>query len=185
MAAIRRPQQDCAGRCLLTLWHLGYGSEPLNPGQDSNPLWNAALTWLRVCSETADYSQAVNYFAGNTRASHVCQALAIHLDGVSQRKRLRPTAELVTTVWSHAAASMTDVERMHALAEQRQQRQHTGKSLWLRTSVALDVAPCSGLALVADGRPQDALHSRVRVGVPAAPHRECGQAAAGQELTRE
>ena len=149
MASIRVPQQDAAGRCLLTLRHLGFGGEPLNPGQLTNPLWTAAMTWQRVCSENLTWTDSCQYMASGTRASLVCKPMDTHTDGASRRKRLRPTAEMVTTTWAHAAKDWSDEKRLAELAGQRAKRRHTAKSLWLRTSVALDVMPCNGMALVA------------------------------------
>ena len=56
---------------------------------------------------------------------------------------------MLTTQWAHAAAEWPDEQRTAEFEAQRKKQRHTAKSLWLRTSVALDVAPCSGLALVA------------------------------------
>jgi hypothetical protein len=149
MRAIRVPQQREAALCLLTLVSLGWGGRPLNSNQGSNPLWNAELTWRRVCYESQDLNEAALYFARGTRASCVCQALAVHVDGVASRRLRPPTAELVTTRWAHAAASWSDDERVRELAACREAQPLAACSLWLRTSVALDAAPCSGLALVA------------------------------------
>ena len=61
----------------------------------------------------------------------------------------RTTAELLATRWAAAAAGWSDAERALALAAARDKQPLVGMSLWLRWGVALDVAPCSGLAIVA------------------------------------
>ena len=151
MQRIRMPHQDQAGRCLLTLRYLNYGSNVLSDGDSVNPLWAAATTWLRVASESNDFSSACRYMAAGTRTSCVCEDLAVHVDGAStwNRRGPPPTSELVTTRWAAAARDWSHERCMRELEAARESQPLVGMSLWLRSSVALDVAPCSGLALVA------------------------------------
>jgi hypothetical protein len=144
------PQQSVAGRALLTLRHYGYGMEPLSADQTNNPFDNSALTWLRVCAESSSFDAACRYFASGTRASVLLQSTPAHVDGVARRKQQQRTAvEMVTTRWAHAAATWTDGERRASMALARSMQPLVAKSLWLRTSIALDITPCRGLALVA------------------------------------
>ena len=150
MQDVRKPQQAMTGRILLTLQHYGYGMEALSADQVTNPFETSAVTWLRVCNEQPDFDAACHYFASGTRASLVLQPMAVHVDGVAQRKqRHRTSVELLTTRWADAAHSWTDSERAAELAMARGNQPHVGKSLWLRSSISLDVRPCRGLALVA------------------------------------
>ena len=76
--------------------------------------------------------------------------MAVHVDGVAQRKqRHRTSVELLTTRWADVAHSWPDSEREAELAATRRTQPLVAKSVWLRTSVSLDVRPCRGLALVA------------------------------------
>lgn len=77
------------------------------------------------------------------------RVLAVHLDGVASRGQRTLTAELVTAQWAHDASSWSDDEHVRALATCREAQPLVACSLWLRMSVALDVLPCNGLALVA------------------------------------
>ena len=150
MRDVRIPHQEMAGRILLTLQHFGYGMQALSAGQATNPFEASAVTWLRVCSEQPDFLAACTYFASGTRASLVSQPMAVHVDGVAQRKqRHRTSVELLTTRWAHVAHNWTDSEREAELAMARDAQPLVAKSLWLRPSVSLDVRPCRGLALVA------------------------------------
>ena len=149
MQHVRKPQQSVAGRALLTLLHLNYGMEVLSAGQATNPFETSAVTWLRVCSEVETFDEACGYFAGGTRASVVLQPLAMHVDGVARRKRSRPGVEILTTRWSNLAHGWTDQERAAEMAAARCMQPYVAMSMWLRTSIALDVRPCRGLALVA------------------------------------
>ena len=80
----------------------------------------------------------------------VVQPLAMHVDGVAQRRqRRRPAVELLTTRWAEAARGWTDSQRAAELAATRSAQPLVASSVWLRTSIALDVRPCRGLALVA------------------------------------
>ena len=69
------------------------------------------------------------------------------LDGASNR--VEPIAELLGTRWAHALLTLTHEQRRARLEEARQQQPHLSKSLWLRRALAIDVAPCSGLAISA------------------------------------
>ena len=150
MTRVRIPQQDVTGRILLTLLHHGYGLEALSVDQTTNPFETSAVTWLRVCSESLDFDRACHYFASGTRASVVLQPLAVHVDGVAQRRRRhRPAVELVTTRWAEAAHSWTDSQRVAEMVAARHVQPLLASSVWLRTSIALYVRPCRGLALVA------------------------------------
>jgi hypothetical protein len=123
--------------------------EVLSAGQATNPFETSAVTWLRVCSEVETFDEACGYFAGGTRASVVLQPLAVHVDGVARRKRSRPGVEILTTRWSNLAHGWTDQERAAEMAAARCMQPYVAMSMWLRTSIALDVRPCRGLALVA------------------------------------
>lgn len=150
MTRVRVPQQDVAGRILLTMLHHGYGLQALSPGQPTNPFKTSAVTWLRVCSESESFRAACGYYASGTRASVVVQPLAMHVDGVAQRRQRRGAAvELLTTRWAEAARGWTDSQRAAELAAARHAQPLVASSVWLRTSIALDVRPCRGLALVA------------------------------------
>ena len=106
MRDVREPQQAMAGRILLTLLHYGYGMEALSADQVTNPFEASAVTWLRVCSEQPDFHAACHYFARGTRASLISQPMAVHVDGVAQRKqRHRTSVELLTTRWADVAHS--------------------------------------------------------------------------------
>jgi hypothetical protein len=168
MRDVRAPQQAMAGRSLLTLLHYGYGMEALSADQQTNPFEVSAVTWLRVCSEQPDFDAACHCFARGTRASLVSQPMAVHVDGVAQRKqRHRTSVELLTARWAEAACSWSNSEREAELAAARRTQPLVATSLWLRTSISLDVTPCRGLALVAvppptvaksDREPQRAPH---------------------------
>ena len=151
MENVRVRHQSVAERALLTLHHYGYGMEPLSTDQTRNPFDNTARTWLRVCAESFTFDAACRYFASGTRASLVLQHTPAHVDGVAHRKQRRQHChvEQVTTRWAHAAHAWTDDERRAAMAHARSTQPLVAKSLWLRTSVALDITPCRGLALVA------------------------------------
>lgn len=124
--------------------------EALSTDQVTNPFEASAVTWLRVCSEQPDFHAACHYFARGTRASLISQPMAVHVDGVAQRKqRHRTSVELLTTRWADVAHSWPDSEREAELAATRRTQPLVAKSVWLRTSVSLDVRPCRGLALVA------------------------------------
>jgi hypothetical protein len=154
LSSVRVPQQRQAGLCLLSLRRLGYGSQPINSSSSSrkqppNPLYTAATTWLRVCAESETFEEAARYFATGAHASTVCQALAVHVDGASSRARRRPTAEVLTTRWAAAAAEWSDEQRADELCAAREHQPLVAMSLWLRWGLALDVAPCRDLAIVA------------------------------------
>ena len=149
MSRVRVPQQDVAGRILLTMLHHGYGLQALSAGQPTNPFKTSAVTWLRVCSESVSFRAACAYYASGTRACVVAQPLATHVDGVAQRRQRRPAVELLTTRWAEAARGWTDGQRAAELAAARSAQPLVASSVWLRTSIALDVSPCRGLALVA------------------------------------
>ena len=150
MRDVRAPQQAMAGRILLTLLHFGYGMEALSADQRTNPFEVSAVTWLRVCSEQPDFDAASHYFARGTRASLVSQPMAVHVDGVAQRRqRPRTSVELLTTRWAEVAYSWSDSQRKAELAAARRTQPLVATSLWLRTSISLNVTPCRGLALVA------------------------------------
>lgn len=61
----------------------------------------------------------------------------------------RPAVELLTTRWAEAARGWTNSQRAAELAAARSAQPLVASSVWLRTSIALDVRPCRGLALVA------------------------------------
>ena len=149
MQCVRKPQQSVAGRTLLTLLHYNYGMEALSAGQAKNPFETSAVTWLRVCAEVRTFDAACDYFATGTRASVVLQPLAVHVDGVAQRRRSRPGVEILTTRWANVAHGWTDQKLAAEMAAARCAQPLIAKSVWLRTSIALDVRPCRGLALVA------------------------------------
>lgn len=109
MRDVRAPQQAMAGRSLLTLLHYGYGMEALSADQQTNPFEVSAVTWLRVCSEQPDFGAACHCFARGTRASLVSQPMAVHVDGVAQRKqRHRTSVELLTARWAEAVSNESE-----------------------------------------------------------------------------
>lgn len=142
---VRIPQQEAAGDCLLTIRHFGYGGEALNSNRTGNPFAKASSTVVRVCSQSESYRSASRYMATSTRTSANCGWLDVHADGDT----LEPTVELMTVRWAACLDGMTDHSKRETLSQARGPQPLLSTSAWLRTSVAFDVAPCSGVGLVA------------------------------------
>ena len=148
MSRVRCPQMLNTMQCLLTLRHLGYGGGPVGHSNNKCPLAKASSTVVRVCSEHDTVGDAAVSLAGGTIASVNCGCLAVHVDGAAQRRE--PTAEIVTTRWAQMMKKLrTTAAKEAALEEARKKRPLQSTTLFLRSSIAFSVAPCSGLGIVA------------------------------------
>jgi hypothetical protein len=145
LEAVRMPQAAATCDALLTLRHHRFGG--LRLGGNPNPIVKATSTVVRVCSFCHSMEWAHAYFAINGTTAINCQSLSVHVDGASRKKE--PTAELLQTRWAHVLRGGTHASRRARLDAARALQPLLGMSLWLRRGLAVDVAPCSGLAISA------------------------------------
>ena len=147
MQQIRIVQMEAAADCLLTLRYHRYGGAALSNAANS-PIAKASSTVARICKEQGSFKGACTYMAANTMASINLSHLSVHIDGAKASKG-EPTAEMCTTRWADMLQGLSSPAKKARLAAARQLQPLLAMSLWLRRSVALDIAPCSGLAIVA------------------------------------